>query len=217
MPETTARSFRWLFWSLAVIGLVLDQASKYGVFAALYNEGEGGKVALVPGAFDLLAQYTRERELGTDLAARLRTVSGEMLPRVNQGALFGMGGDNGALANLTFAVISFLAAGAIIYWSTRRSLAKDRWLCAALGLILAGTLGNLYDRVIFHGVRDFFHWHYAFDWPVFNIADCCLVCGAGMLLLQALVTRPVSAPAPVPEPVQSLETAIQPGHSSSQF
>ena len=29
------------------------------------------------------------------------------------------------------------------------------------------------------------HWYYLVDWPVFNLADCCLVCGAGLLLLQA--------------------------------
>jgi signal peptidase II len=49
---------------------------------------------------------------------------------------------------------------------------------------LAGTLGNLYDRLVFGGVRDFLHFYW-FQWPVFNVADCCLVCGAGLLLIQA--------------------------------
>ncbi len=40
---------------------------------------------------------------------------------------------------------------------------------------------------MFDGVRDFLHWNYLFDWPVFNIADCCLVVGAGLLLLQAFL------------------------------
>jgi lipoprotein signal peptidase len=51
-------------------------------------------------------------------------------------------------------------------------------------MILAGTLGNLFDRVVFHGVRDFLYFYW-FEWPVFNVADCLLVCGAGLLLLQA--------------------------------
>jgi signal peptidase II len=55
-------------------------------------------------------------------------------------------------------------------------------------LILAGTLGNLYDRLVFDGVRDFLHF-YLIDWPVFNIADCCLVCGAFLLLAQAFLGR----------------------------
>jgi len=57
-----------------------------------------------------------------------------------------------------------------------------------LGLILAGTLGNLYDRVVFNGVRDFLYFH-LIEWPVFNIADCCLVCGAFLLLAQAFLGR----------------------------
>src|SRR5262249_6368843 len=81
----------------------------------------------------------------------------------------------------------------ILFWSCLPSTARDRRLCIALGLIFAGTLGNLYDRVVFGGVRDFLHvyyhpWH--FDWPVFNFADCCLVIGAGLLLLQAFQQRP---------------------------
>src|SRR2546423_1759241 len=71
--------------------------------------------------------------------------------------------------------------------------ARHRALCAALGLILAGTLGNLYDRLIFDGVRDFLYFHW-FEWPVFNFADCCLVSGACLLLLQAFLTHPVKQP-----------------------
>ena len=37
---------------------------------------------------------------------------------------------------------------------------------------------------MFNGVRDWMHFYW-FEWPVFNLADCCLVCGAGLLLLQA--------------------------------
>ena len=98
-------------------------------------------------------------------------------------------------------------AAEILFWSTRPSLTCDWLLCTALGLILGGTLGNLYDRLVFNGVRDFLHWYYAFEWPVFNVADCCLVVGAGLLLTQAVfhrpeqsseVTRPVAAEAATP-------------------
>jgi lipoprotein signal peptidase len=86
-----------------------------------------------------------------------------------------------------FASVCFLAAGAITFWITRPGSGQDRWLCVALGLICAGTIGNFYDRVVFGGVRDFLHF-YAIRWPVFNIADCCLVVGAGILLIQAVFT-----------------------------
>jgi lipoprotein signal peptidase len=191
------RSYRVLLWGLALLGLTLDQGTKYSVFSWLYNQGHGDVRPIIPGAFDILAQYTYppEYDTGNHLLSPLRTWSGPIQPRVNRGALFGIGnGDNGWYANLVFAVVSLVAAIAIMVWSTRRSLVRDAWLSTALGLILGGTLGNLYDRVVFLGVRDFLHWHGGFDWPVFNIADCCLVVGASLLLLQALLGQPVQSP-----------------------
>jgi lipoprotein signal peptidase len=206
------RSYRGLLWGLALLAAFADQGSKYGIFAALYNQGEGASRPIIPGAFDLLVQFTGERETGTGVRAQLRTVFGDALPRVNSGALFGMrltqilgmGDDGGRLDNKVFAGISLLAAVAILFWSTRPSLGRDRLLCIALGLILGGTLGNLYDRLVFDGVRDFLHWHYAFEWPVFNLADCCLVGGAMLLLAQAVWTRPV----PVSEPALPAQEAV---------
>ncbi len=178
----TTRSYRWLFVGLAVIGLTLDQASKYLIFKQLYNEGLGGKIEVVPGVFRLLAQFDPSHTPNCDCI--LATWSGPVSPRVNHGALFGLGNEHQSLANAFFAGVSLLAALAIAFWGTRRSTAQDWSLSMALGLILAGTLGNLYDRLIFGGVRDFLHFYYI-DWPVFNIADCCLVVGASILLVQA--------------------------------
>lgn len=196
------RSYRALLWTLAVVGLVLDLGSKYAVFAVMYNHGRGSEVAIIPGAFDLLTQFTGAQETGAGTLATLRTLGGDSLPRVNHGALFGMASEHVHLANGVFAAISFLAAAGIILWSLHPSLTNDWFLCTALGLILGGTLGNLYDRIVFGGVRDFLHWHYAFEWPVFNIADCCLVVGAFLLLAQALFQKPA---APVEAPVESAE------------
>jgi lipoprotein signal peptidase len=124
---------------------------------------------------------------------------GGYVPHVNHGALFGMMQEREEAANRVFAVISFLAGCAIVYWSRQKNTAKDRWLCVSLGLILGGTLGNFYDRIVFGGVRDFLHWNYLYEgyngWPVFNLADCCLVVGACLLLLQAFFV-PASQPSP---------------------
>jgi lipoprotein signal peptidase len=190
----TERSYRWLLCLLVLVGLSLDQATKYGVFKWLYTEdSDGGSYEVVPGAFKLLAQYTKEAETGEGLRATLRTWSAARLPKVNQGALFGLGGEYKVYANSIFAVISVAAALAIAFWSTRPATARDGALCAALGLILAGTLGNLYDRLVFHGVRDFLYFYWI-EWPVFNVADCCLVIGAFLLLAQAFFAQPAKEP-----------------------
>jgi lipoprotein signal peptidase len=202
----THRSYRGLFWALALAGLLLDQGTKYGVFWWLYDGSSVGECSLIPGAFQLTAHYT-------DTGG----------PHVNKGALFGLGQERETAAhrffswlggqlngvagwvglhpqldgtmtsNGFFALISLLAAAAIVAWSTRPAAARDRLLCAALGLILAGTVGNLYDRVIFAGVRDFLDF-YLIKWPIFNVADCCLVGGALLLLAQAFFTQPVGVP-----------------------
>ncbi len=220
MKSKTQRSFRGLLWCLALLGLVLDQGTKYGVFRWLHPTPEAtrrgrdcGEFSVIPDVFSLLAQFDKPDQTRHPLNA-LRTWGGDLLPRVNHGALFGLGGEYVGLANSLFAAVSIAAAVAIVYWSSRPNTVRDASLCAALGLILAGTVGNLYDRVVFNGVRDFLYWHYkdTFSWPVFNVADCCLVCGAFLLLAQAFwshstVKHPTSsasgmALAPSPEVLQ---------------
>jgi lipoprotein signal peptidase len=200
------RCYRCLLWTLVVVGLSLDQASKYGVFKWLYNDAGTGQYEVVPGAFKLLAQFTDKHEKPDNLLSVLRTLSGPALPKVNQGALFGLGNQYAAYANSVFAIVSMVAAVAIAFWSTRRATARDWALCAALGLILAGTLGNLYDRLIFHGVRDFLYFYWV-EWPVFNVADCCLVCGAFLLLTQAFWAPQTPGPRESEEKALSTTTA----------
>jgi signal peptidase II len=180
MPE---RTYRFLFWALALVGLTADQASKYSVFAWLEGKPHNQYVLFRSegdGGFQLVAAFQEDSR-----GVPVRDARGNPIPHVNQGALFGIGRGHKTAANTGFAIVSLLAALAILYWSCQKSTTRDLWLSAALGLILAGTLGNLYDRVVFDGVRDFLHWNYLFDWPVFNLADCCLVVGASLLLVQA--------------------------------
>jgi lipoprotein signal peptidase len=135
------------------------------------------------------------------------------LPYVNKGALFGVGNGDAGGWNNVFMSISVVAACFILYWVRRPHVASDRFLCFALGLILAGTLGNLFDRIVFSGVRDFLHWYYidvdgrAHIWPDFNVADCCLVCGAGVLLVHSFFAKdPVAEPAKTES--ANVETAV---------
>src|SRR5437773_10814118 len=91
------RSYRGLLWTLVLLGLTLDQGSKYGVFKWLYHDGNGGEQVLIPGVFKLLAQFTDRSETRTGFLAALRAGSGPILPKVNHGALFGLGGERETL------------------------------------------------------------------------------------------------------------------------
>lgn len=100
-----------------------------------------------------------------------------------------------------FAIFSVVALLGILVWLFIYGAWRDRWLTFSLGLICGGILGNLYDRVglgyspgfpesIRNNVRDWVLFRLEgvpmFDpWPNFNIADVCLVCGAGLLFVHA--------------------------------
>jgi lipoprotein signal peptidase len=57
----------------------------------------------------------------------------------------------------------------------------------ALGVILGGAVGNLIDRVHFHGsVADFIGFY---GWPSFNLADAAIVVGTVLLGVQVVFAR----------------------------
>jgi signal peptidase II len=57
----------------------------------------------------------------------------------------------------------------------------------ALALILAGALGNLYDRVVYGNVIDFLDFYYkSYHWPAFNVADISICVGIGLWFYQEL-------------------------------
>lgn len=142
---------------------------------------------------------------------------------LNQGALFGLGQ---GWVNL-FAMLSIVALAAILLWLFVAKAAHDFWLTACLGLITAGVLGNLYDRLGMHqlvwteqlnpalagqrvyAVRDFIlvqlgdQWR----WPNFNIADSLLVCGAGLLVCLAIRTPETAPSATEAKPLGSARSA----------
>jgi signal peptidase II len=112
----------------------------------------------------------------------------------NTGALWGFGGTL-PFSTQIFAVLSIAAGLAIVYWLFVRRAARDLWLTVALGLIMAGAIGNCYDRLRLGHVRDFVHLHVDpyFDCAIFNFADNMLVLGAVSLMILALRPDPEAA------------------------
>lgn len=102
----------------------------------------------------------------------------------NTGAAFSLFPNGGAL----FIVIAIIVAAVIVYYAPR--LPAGDWLSrVALGLQLGGALGNLVDRLRQGYVTDFIHFQIpeiGFDWPVFNIADSCIVVGTIALIVISL-------------------------------
>ncbi len=102
----------------------------------------------------------------------------------NSGAAFGLAP---AFA-LVFLLASFgVACGLVVYVFTHRDPVPAD---IVLGLVLGGTVGNLFDRVMFGTVTDFVAVHF---WPVFNVADSAVSTGVVLLLLGYVLRRPKSA------------------------
>ena len=113
---------------------------------------------------------------------------------LNQGAVFGLGaGQRGLL--LAFTMLAIAVALFIFGWKTA---ATSRLAHVGIGLVLAGALGNLWDRLLFSRVRDFLHmlpgWRLPFGltwpggsaevWPwIFNVADVLLLAGLVVILV----------------------------------
>ncbi|MCE9631281.1 MAG: signal peptidase II [Planctomycetia bacterium] len=180
------------------------------------SSGKGWPTFLVvtglAAAVDLVTKEWIFRTLGMPGESRpIGLVSGVLVleTNLNEGALFGMGQGMGAF----FATVSVAAIVGILALVARTTTRSDPWLLTALGLIVGGIIGNLYDRVGAPGlewhaplerrgeavlaVRDWIHFTLpgVIDWPIFNLADSWLVIGAGMLLLSSFTAPAIAADA----------------------
>jgi signal peptidase II len=169
LPIVVPRSRYVVFFGIAVLGCALDLLTKHWVF-----QWRGMPVQSP-------VWWLWEPYVGVETA-------------LNRGALFGMGSGFGT----GFAILSIVAAVGIVVWLFCFQAARDRLLTVALGCVMGGIGGNLYDRlglwqvpgapgVFRNEVRDWILLRYhEFTWPNFNVADSLLVFGAGLLLWHGL-------------------------------
>ena len=77
-----------------------------------------------------------------------------------------------------FLIVSSVAILFILYLLIKKKI-KGKLGEVSLGLILGGTLGNLYDRLVYGAVIDFLDFRI---WPVFNLADSAITIGVILLV-----------------------------------
>lgn len=155
------------FLGTAGAGLALDLWSKWQSFSTL-------AVAIVkrPDGRVLVESYTHEWIPGWV----------HFHVTANQGAVFGAGqGYRWLFVGVSVAAIAFLV---FLFLNSRR-----QWFYQiVLGMLMAGVLGNLYDRLMFGYVRDMVYalprWG-VFPW-IFNVADSLLCVGVGIMIVYSL-------------------------------
>lgn len=84
-----------------------------------------------------------------------------------------------------FIPISLLMTALIIVMLLRSPMRKSKLFCFASALVISGAIGNLIDRIHLGYVIDFLYFR-LIDFPIFNIADCCVVIGAILLFTYVL-------------------------------
>ena len=165
--SSTGRDSRPILILLAAVIIALDRLSKIWVD---HNVARGAFITVIPGVFRISHVF--------NTGAAFSLFAESLSPTIVRNALIG------------FSIVAVIVVLGMI-WRTGRQLSLTG---IALGLILGGAIGNLYDRIRFSYVVDFLevrivHYH----WPDFNLADSAIVVGACLLLLEIFRTQPTDA------------------------
>lgn len=102
----------------------------------------------------------------------------------NTGSAFGFLGTQSGWQLWLFVAIAIIVSIGILAYLWRASI--HAFAAASLSLILGGTLGNLYDRIVYGYVTDFLDFHFKdYHWPAFNVADAAITLGVIFIILSA--------------------------------
>ncbi len=146
---------------ILIVGLIVTPLDYFSKLWIETNLAEGSWVSVIDGFFRL----THARNSGAALG---------ILPE---------------LPWWVFVVLTVLALGLIVSFY-RQIGPDDRLSASALGLILAGAVGNLMDRVFRREVVDFLQFDLGlFVFPDFNVADSALCIGVALLMLDFIASE----------------------------
>jgi len=153
---------------LIMIALVaLDQATKH-IIARTVDLYES--VTVIPGFFNITRIH-------------------------NKGAIFGSFSQTNNKLVFALLTAASLAALALVVYYFFKTPAGDKLMKVALTLIMAGALGNQFDRLIRGHVIDFLDFYVGqAHWPFFNAADSCITIGACLMLVILFRRKPECSP-----------------------
>jgi signal peptidase II len=145
-------------------------------------------VAVAALGLDIVSKVLVAAKLDDHAPVRLLGGAIYLVETRNSGAAFALG--TGATAVLTIVALAVVA----IILRTARRMYSIGW-AVALGLILGGALGNIVDRLFREpgvGRGHVVDWISLFAsdghvWPIFNLADSAIVCGAVLAAVIALL------------------------------
>ncbi|MBQ1821306.1 MAG: signal peptidase II [Clostridia bacterium] len=174
-----------LILSVAIVVLALDQFLKYWIMSSHVV----GTLGYTGSWYDLSALRTF---LSNSVVSQQNAIpqNGTFVVlsfTPNDAALWGIGNGNPWASRLLLALTSVFVF-LLIFFAIRTRKKLPKLSAVIAGLLIGGSLGNLYDRVAFGYVRDMICTRFI-DFPVFNIADSAICIAIALLLFEAFFRK----------------------------
>ncbi len=163
----------------------LPQASGWVTVQAVAQPRQQHEPRLSRAAFYAVAVGVAVLDQISKAVAVQRLVTGVSVPLLGPVASLTLTHNRGSAMGLLpgstqfLAGVGLVAVLVLVIWGPRygRTGSASWW---GISLLLGGAAGNLVDRLRLGYVVDFIDLHW---WPVFNIADIAVVCGAALAAL----------------------------------
>lgn len=173
-----------IFW-VAFAVLALDQISKYWIVSShvVGTLGYTGSLYDVSSLRAFLSQSAVAQQNAIPQDGTFIVLS--FTP--NDAALWGLGSGNPWAARLLLAmtaVFIFL----LLFFTIRTGKNMPKLSRVIAGLLIGGSIGNLYDRIVFGYVRDMICTKFI-EFPIFNIADSAICVAIALLVFEAFFRK----------------------------
>ncbi|MBY9076986.1 signal peptidase II [Paenibacillus sp. HN-1] len=130
---------------------------------------------------------------GTKYLISTRLAIGEQIPVIGNFFVITSHRNLGAAFSILqnqrwFLVVVTIVVLAGIVWYINKLKNTRRLLSTALALVLGGAFGNFIDRLLTGKVVDFLMFNFgSYTFPIFNVADSCIVIGVALIILDSLL------------------------------
>ena len=105
----------------------------------------------------------------------------------NRGVSFGLFASDSPWTPYLLSALAIAISIVLIVWLRK---AETTFLALALGFVIGGAIGNVFDRFIWGRVYDFLDFHAAgYHWPAFNVADAAISVGVALILLDGFIAK----------------------------
>ncbi len=173
-----------IFW-VAFAVLALDQISKYWIVSShvVGTLGYDGSLYDLAALRSFLSQGAIMQKNAIPQDGRFIVLS--FTP--NDAALWGLGSGNPWASRLLLALTAVFVF-LLLFFTIRSGKKMPKLSRMIAGLLIGGSIGNLYDRIVFGYVRDMICTRFI-DFPIFNIADSAICIAIALLVFEAFFQK----------------------------